>query len=195
MDAVQAARWGGILPESERLRAPYSIVRVDSAGQQSILMGPEAGLSSSNVQLDATPDGVVYVSTETETFTIGPDGTRTSATPHRLGHPVLAVNPSGALLTIAPPLSDSTDSDQMDVEWLMDAGSAEARKVLAEKGVCQGESAAPVTVSANGRSATLPFTCNAGGAAWISDTQFVVAIGDEGGTVLAKVDLPASWAD
>jgi hypothetical protein len=182
-------RWPGMAAEPGELPMPYSIFSVDSTGETSTLIGPEAGLMGSAVELDAAPDGTLYVSTESETFVIGGDGIRSQVASHQPSHPILAVSPSGALLYVAP-----SEIAGADVEWMLDSGSAEAREVMSVKGKCQPGNSPPLTVTMKENAATLPFSCSAGGAVWVSDTSFVVSIGDEGGTVLAKVTLPADWA-
>lgn len=183
-------RWPGMPGQPGENLMPYSIMSVDRDGQQITLIGPEAGLAAAAVALDSTPDGALYASTESESFMISADGTRSQVTPHQLARPVLAVGPSGALLSVAP-----SESGSPEAEWVINSGSSEARDVLAVKGHCQPGISPPLSVAMDGRVATLPFSCSAGGATWGSETSFVVSIGDEGGTVLAKVSLPEDWTD
>ena len=181
-------RWPGMAAEPGEFPMPYSILSIDSTGETSTLIGPEAGLIGSAVELDAGPDGTLYVGTESETFVIDGNGIRSPVAAHHPSDPVLAVSPSGALLTVTPLGSDSTEA-----EWVLDSGSAEAREVVAAKGKCQPGNSLPLTITMDEKAATLPFSCSAGAATWVSDNSFVVSIGDEGGTVLARVTLPANW--
>ncbi|MEX1077833.1 MAG: hypothetical protein WED09_01835 [Homoserinimonas sp.] len=185
VDYHQVAPPQGMPSELGQFRVPYSILSLDPAGMQSIVVGPDEGLAASDVALDATPDGAIYVSTDAEDFTIEEDGTRSRPAPHQLGHPVVAVAPSGALLSIAP-----VEHVAADAAWLVDSGSAEAQAVIEEKGVCQSGSGPPLAVKMDGEATTLPFSCGTRGAVWLTDTSFVLSTGDESGTVLAKVTFP-----
>lgn len=179
-------RFPGSQYEPDQFRMPYSILSVSTAGVVSAVVGPEEGLAASHVALDATPDGTIYASTDDETFTVDVDGTRFPLMTHQSVRPVLAVAPSGALVSVAP-----VDDDEADVDWMIESGSAEARTVLEEKGVCQPGSGAPLAVTSDGHVTALPFSCGTRAAVWLNDTSFVLTIGDEAGTVLAKVTLPS----
>lgn len=182
-------RWPGPVTAAGELLMPYSILAMTVDGQQEVLIGPDLGLSATDLALDATSDGVVYVSTESETYALGTDGTRVDVEPHKLGNPLLAVGLSGALLAAAP-----LSADTPDAEWVVDSGSAEARTVIEENMVCTPTTNAQLAVALDTRIATLPFSCNARSAVWISDTAFVMSIGSESGAVIAKVTMPTDWA-
>lgn len=180
-------RWPGMVAEPGEYVVPYSILSMTMEGQQEVLLGPDLGLTASDVALDVSPDGAVYVSTESETYVLAADGMRTAVESHKMVHPVLAVGSSGALLSAAPRAADTPNA-----EWVVESGSAEARTVI-EENKCPPGADLPLAVALNGRVATLPFSCSARDAVWISDTAFVMSIGSESGAVIAKVRLPSDW--
>jgi len=171
---------------------PFAIRAVDRNGRQTTVLGPESGAVASAVRIDIDSAGTVYVSTESETFTIAADGKRSPLATYPIRKPVLAVNAAGDVLTAASP---RTDTVERGIEWTMLRGSSAARDVMATKGECSPSGEAGIAVLTGAESTSLPFSCRTNGAVWLSDTTFVLSIGDEGGTILARVTPPEQHTD
>lgn len=144
-----------------------------------LVVSRQGGGLSSGIYLFDTADG---------TWTPVADSDAASGDVAALGDgPV--VNKSGDLVTTTP-----SSAVVVEANWMLDSGSPEAREILATKGACHPTTGRQLTVEKDERIAALPFSCGASAAVWVSETSFVVAIGDEGGTVLARVTMPKNWA-
>ena len=170
---------------------PFAIRTVDRNGQQTTVLGSESGPAAAAVAIEIDSVGIVYVSTERETFTIGVDGTRSPMATYPPRKPVLAVNSVGDVLTGA----SSTEATEGSIEWTMPRGSSLARDVIATKGDCSQSAGTGIAVLTDTESTSFPFSCNTNGAAWLNDTTFVLSIGDETGTILARVTPPEKATD
>lgn len=176
-------------PSVSNVEIPFAIRAVASDGQQSTLLGPDAGLTAAAVAIDVDSAGTVYVSTERETFAIGADGTRTPLGTHPGDTPVLAVNSDGAVLARS---STNAGGATLDLAWTLARGSSAARDVMSAKGDCSRAAGRSLSIVQAGRATFLPFSCGTNGAAWLDENTFVLSIGDEGGTILALVTVPDS---
>ena len=178
---------GAMTPLESAYMRPFAIRTVARAGQQTTVLGAESGVTAAAVAIDIDPAGTVYVSTERETFAIGADGTRSPIATYPPRKPVLAVNSVGDVLTGAPP---NTDATERFIDWKMVRASSPARGVMAKKGDCSQSGEQGIRILSGDESTSLPFSCNTNGAVWLNDTMFVLSIGDESGTILARVTPP-----
>jgi hypothetical protein len=87
-----------------------------------------------------------------------------------------------------------------DIGWSVVGGSREARDVIADYGDCEGSAfgsygTASVSVLTAGRpperATPLPFSCGAANVAWLDGNEFLLAIGNESGTILGRVTPPS----
>ncbi|TFB61854.1 hypothetical protein E3N86_07390 [Cryobacterium sp. Hz7] len=178
---------GAMTPLESAFMWPFAIRTVAKNGQQTTVLGAESGVTAAAVAIDIDPAGTVYVSTERETFAIGADGTRSPIATYPPRNPVLAVNAVGYVLTAAP---TNTDATERPIDWKMVRASSPARGVMAKKGDCPQSSEQGIRILTGEESTSLPFSCNTNGAVWLNDTTFVLSIGDESGTILARVTPP-----
>jgi hypothetical protein len=199
---------GTYSPESLAVEPqPYAIRALDSEGELTTLLEPHPAVTvtaADAVDVDSDDSGTVYVSTETETFALDADGERSSLSTYAPQTPRLAVNAAGDVLM---PSASSTTTENGSAEeiddWTVTDGSDEARDVLDAHRACADAEAphpgapAPTTLSLMRNSGSsdaatvtvLPFSCGAAPIAF-EDSMFVLAIGDEAGTVLARVTPP-----
>jgi len=154
------------------------------------VLGAESGLAATAVAIDADSTGTVYISTDREAFTISVDGTPTSLGTHSNRVPVLAVSPAGEVL-----VGSSTAAETTDLAWTLVRGSSKARDVMADEGDCSRSADGGLAILQAGQPTGLPFSCGTKAAVWVTDTTFVLAIGDEAGTILVRVTPPRSDSD
>ena len=169
---------------------PFAIRAIDASGRQTTVLDAESGLSATAVAIDTDSTGTVYVGTDRETFTVNVDGVLTSLGAHSSRMPVLAVSPAGDVLA-----GSSTAAEATDLDWTLVRGSSKARDVMADKGDCSRSADGGLVILQAGLPTGLPFSCGAKGAAWVTETAFVLSIGDEAGTILVRVTPPTRDSD
>jgi len=192
---------------------PYAIRAIDSDGVITTVQEPDPAVvvsASDAVDVDTDSAGTVYVSTETETYALDADGTRSVLSTYTQQTPRLAANAAGDILMPSADPVATEDANDRSVpavdDYSVTDGSQEARDVLdAHRDCSTAEGSVPETPTPGSapvsslsllrqgespESATaLPFSCGATPVA-LADHEFVLAIGDEAGTVLARVTPP-----
>jgi hypothetical protein len=198
---------GTYSPESLAVEPqPYAIRALDSEGELTTLLDPDPAVTltaADAVDVDSDGSGTVYVSTETETFALDAEGELSLLSTYAQQTPRLAVNAAGdVLMPSASSTTENGSAEEID-DWTVTAGSQEARDVLdAHRDCADAEAPQPgapaqttlslMRNSGSSDAATvtvLAFSCGAAPIAF-EDSAFVLAIGDEAGTVLARVTPP-----
>ncbi|TFD27927.1 hypothetical protein [Cryobacterium cryoconiti] len=181
---VYAGPSGSVQPK------PFAVRAIDATGRETTVLGADSGLTATAVAIETDSTGAVYVSTNRETFAIDVDGTVTSLGAHSNRMPVLAVSPAGNVLA-----GNSTADEATDLDWSLVRGSSKAQDVMANKGDCSRSATGGLAILQAGKPTGLPFSCGAKAAVWVTDTAFVLSIGDEAGTILVRVTPPESDPD
>lgn len=150
-----------------------------ASGERSVVTILPGTWQRSAIGVDGT--GTLYVASSTTRYLIASDGTTLSAEPQAAAHPEVAVSPGGSVVWVDDRRSGSP------APFRVEGASPEAGRVIEEHLGCDGGT---LTVSIASVHTTLGFLCSPHGIAWLSDDEFLVSIGDEGGAPLVRVRPP-----
>jgi len=174
-------------PLSDDRAGMYTIRAVHADGTESVILGPDPSRLAADARLATDASGLLWVATESSTFTVSADGAVEHIASNLGTNPVLAVSPAGSALVTAATSVTTLD----DGEWNLSGGSREARSIVERS---QGPPL--VFIEPGGKAIALPFTANAIAAVWLDDTRFIAVIpgsGDE--AVLLRVRIPQTATD
>lgn len=144
---------------------------------------PAVGL----VAIDADDNGTIYAAAGEKSYVFAADGRLEAEVAARSTNPAVSVNGRGDVLW-------SQEGPPQDLSSFIAGGSGEARTVIERHTGCASlATRAPVdylSLVTTDTTVVMPFLCAPAGMTWITDEEFVVSVGDEGGAPLVRVTPP-----
>ena len=157
----------------------FTVERIDPNGEQSTRTPANETFIAESAAIAADLDGTLYVVTESERFVLDPQGTVLSRSEIATERPIVALSPNGT------PLWSGADTPTGE-PWHIVSGSDEAKAIIAKHSECTDGG---LTIGPDADAADVPFLCEASAAVWLNDSSFVIAAGNETGTVLARAQI------
>lgn len=137
--------------------------------------------NGATADLSIRSDGALLVSTDSGLYWLASDGSTVQSEQSQSSDPIVSIAPDGSFVWVRTwkgPLQ-STSSVAL---------SQAANEIVSSQTRCDGTR---LTVNFASSMVGLDALCSPTGVVWLSDTQFVVSLGDEGNAPLVKVSLPA----